>query len=242
MSRFFHLGTLLPALLLALTSHTVAQDKEPTRSVSVNGEGRVRVEPDMAVVRFGIVTVAQDPEVARSENAAASRDAMNAIRALGVAERKLKLEQLILNPAREYDPETRRYKEIGFEVSRRLVVELEDLEQLPTLIAHVVQKGANRLDGVTYDLNDRASVEQRALAEAVRNAQVKASLMAEALGATLGEVLQINEQGLQFPGPFRLEMSADAGMLKSEAAPEPEAYAAGELEIIARVGASFRLK
>lgn len=241
----FHLnrpGGLLTVLFLVLTSHTMAQDKEPPRSVSVTGEGRARVEPDMAVVRFGIVTTAQDPEVARTENARSSRDAMNAIRALGVAERKLKLEQLILSPAREYDPETRRYKEIGFEVSRRLVVELEDLDQLPTLIAHVVQKGANRLDGVTYDLKDRASVEQKALADAVRNAQTKAALMAEALGAALGEVMQINEQGLQFPGPFRLEMSADAGMLKSEAAPEPEAYAAGEMEIVARVGASFRLK
>lgn len=242
MSKLLRLGSVALLVLLGAVPHTRAQDKEPPRAVSVNGEGRVRAEPDMAVIRFGIVTTAQDPEVARTENARASREAMNAVRALGVDERKLKLEQLLLNPAREYDPETRRYREIGFEVSRRLVVELEDLEQLPGLISGVVQKGANRLDGVTYDLKDRTKAERNALAEAVRDARAKAELMANTLGASLGEVLQINEQGLQYPGPFRLEMAADAGMMKSQAAPEPEAYAAGELEIVARVGASFRLK
>lgn len=219
-----------------------AQEKPAPRSVSVSGEGRTFAEPDQATVRFGIVTVAADPETARVENARASADAMNAVRTLGIAERKLRLEQLMLNPAREYDAETRRYKEVGYEVSRRLVVEVDELDDLPTLIAQVVQKGANRLDGVTYDLKDRQSIEQQALVEAVGNARVKAELMADALDARLGEVMQISEQGVSYPGPLRMEMAADAVMMKADAAPEPEAYAAGELEIVARVSATFRLE
>ena len=148
-----------------------------------------------------------------------------------------------LQPAREYDRETRRYVEIGFEISRRLVVELEDLDQLPTLIAQVVQKGANRLEGITYDLQNREEVRNDALRAAVTNARSKAELMAAALGAEVGEAIRVIEQGIHVPGPLRTElMQASSDMLKTAAAPEPEAYAAGELEIRATVGVTFTLK
>jgi len=202
------------------------------------------VEPDVATVRFGIVTQAKDAEEAREQNAQASAEAMNAVRELDVPERKIKLESLRLTPAREYDRETRKYIEIGFEVSRRLVVEVEDLDQLPALIAHVVQKGANRLEGISYNLKDRESVRNDALREAVLNARKKAELMANALGSEVGEALRVNEQGIHIPGPLRTELSmSDAPMLKAAAAaPEPEAYAAGEMEVRANVGITFVLR
>jgi uncharacterized protein YggE len=137
-------------LLCSLAPLVVAQTQE--RSITVQGTSTVHMEPDMATVRFGIVTRAQDPEAARTENATASKNAMNAVRDLGIQDRKIRLEQLRLNPAREFNPDTRRYEDAGFEVTRILVVNVLDLDALPTLIAHVIQQGANRLDGVSYEL------------------------------------------------------------------------------------------
>ena len=54
--------------------------KDDKRTISVSGEGIVRAEPDQATVRFGIVSRAEDPEEARRLNAAAAREAMNAVR------------------------------------------------------------------------------------------------------------------------------------------------------------------
>ena len=222
-----------PALAQAVDSNR--------RTISVNGEGIVRVAPDMAVVNFGVATVADDPETARRENAEAARNAMNAVRELGIEERYIRLEMLRLQPNREYDEETRRYVERGFEAIRQVVVEVHDLEMLPTLVAAIVQQGANRLNSVAYELDDRDVARNEALSQAVANAQAKAQVIAAALGEELGDIRQISEQMFDFPMPvFRMEaMQASA---KDAAAPEPEAYAPGQLEVRVTVHAIYEIE
>lgn len=233
-------ATLLLTALVALPSRAQQPDPPP-RTVSVTGEGTVTAMPDMATVHFGIVTRAETPEAARERNAEASAAALNAVRALDVPDRRIQMEGLQLQPAREYDPETRRYEDVGFEAIRTVVVELHDLETLPVMITRVVQAGANRLQSVSYGLQDRDQVRNDALREAVRNAQAKARLMAETLGETVGEPLQISEQSLSFPVPMYRGLQEAAMMAKDAAEPEPEAYAAGEIEVKANVQVVFRL-
>lgn len=235
-----HLSVLLPVLLAGFTfsaTPVAAQDVDDTRTVSVSGEGIVHAEPDMATVRFGVVTHADDPEEARRQNAEASREAMNAVRELGVPERKMRMEVLRLQPHREYDPEQRRHVENGFEAIRIVVVELEDLDVLPMLIAEVVQRGANRLEGVQYDIQDRSGPRNEALRAALMDARDKARLMAETLEIQLGQVRRINEQQFDFPRPMmRMEAAMDV------AGAEPEAFAAGEIEVRANVQVVFELQ
>jgi uncharacterized protein len=229
---------LILSLILLMSAPAAAQQAE--RTISVSGEGIVRVAPDRATVRFGIVTRAQDPESARRQNEQASRQAMNAVRALGVEERQIRLETLRLVPAREYDPQTRQWREVGFEVVRELSVELDDIDRLPEVVATVVQQGANRLSSVGYDIRDRTRARNAALTEAVANAREKAALLAGAAGAQLGPVLTIAEEAFDFPRPmFRAEM-ADVAM--QQAPVEPEAYAPGEIEVRARLQVVFRLQ
>jgi hypothetical protein len=218
----------------------LAQGTDPDRRiVTVTGEGIVRVTPDMASVSFGIVTVADDPETARSQNAEASSTAMNAVRELGIEERYIRLETLQLQPYREYDEELRRYVEKGFEASRQVVVEVHDLEMLPTLITRIVQQGANRLNHVAYELQDRDQARNEALREAALNAREKAVLIVETLGLQLGELRQVNEQIFDFPRPFMRMESMEA--MSRDAAPEPDAYAPGELEVRATLNVTFEV-
>ena len=236
--------TLLACILLIPTKETMAQfTNDSHRTVSVSGEGVIKAVPDKATVRFGIATRHDDPEEARRENAEIAKETMNAVRSLGVDERKLRLETLRLQPVREYNPETRRPEDKGFEAVRELVVEIVDLEVLPTLISQVVQKGANRLNGVSYGLQNKDAVRNEALVKALTAARQKAELMVKTLGADLGEVLQINEQSFSFPTPVVRMSDQPMMMAKAEAAaPEPEAYAAGEMDVKAVVQVIFLLK
>ncbi|MFB3133172.1 MAG: SIMPL domain-containing protein, partial [Rhodothermales bacterium] len=187
------------------------------------------------------VTRAEDPEEARRITAAAAAEAMNAVRALGIEERKMRLETLRLQPAREYNAQTRRWDDIGFEATRQVVVEVDDLEKLPTLVAEIVQKGVNRLDGIAYELKDRVEARNEALRKALGDARGKAELMASTLGEELDRVLTIGEQSFNFPRPMVRMAQAEMVMGKA-AAPEPEAYAAGEIEVRAVVQVVFALK
>lgn len=237
--------TLLTAGLVGLLMAPLAQAQSdssaaPDRTIHVSGEGTIRVPPDMAVVRFGIVTRDDDAEVARSQNAEASSAAMNAVRALDIPDERIQMETLRLQPQREYNRQTRQYEEKGYEAVRQVSVEVHDLTTLPTLITRIVQQGANRLQGVRYDLQDRTAARNEALRKAATHAREKAQLLAETLEAQLGPVRRIDEQSVSAPPIMMREVQA-MGAKADTAEPEPDAYAAGEMEIDATVQVVFDL-
>ena len=232
----------LVALAVPLAGPAQAQSKE-ARTVTVSGEGEFTSTPDRAVVRFGIVSEAEAAEAVREQNATAARDAMNAVRELGIEDDRIRLESLRLQPRREYDPETETRKQIGYEATRQVVVEVDSLDLLPTLVTRVVQAGANRLEGIEYELRDRTAARNEALRRAAANAQDKARLLAETLEASLGPVHTIREQSFSFDRPtLRAEMTYQAKTASGDmAAPEPDAYAAGQITVSAQVQVVFSL-
>jgi uncharacterized protein len=193
-------------------------------------------------VRFGVVTRDEDPVKARQLNEEASAKALEAVRNLGVPERKMKVTVLQLNEIREYDRERRRQISAGFEAIRQVVVELDELDKLPQLIAQVTQHGANRLFGISYDISNRDVIRNEALKKAAADAREKATVLSSELNVTLGKVLTVNEQSFHFPGPIPVRaMMAD----QREAAMDmgtPEAYAAGEIEVRAQVQIEFLIE
>lgn len=231
--------TLILSYFLVTAVDVTAQDLNP-RTISVSGEGVHAVEPDVAVVRFGVVTRDTEPEAARRDNASAAARAMDAVRGLGIEERSIRMENLRLQPWREWNNEARRWEERGFEAVRDIVVRVEDLNRLPEVVTRVVQEGANRLNQVSYEIRDRQAAGNIALTKAVEAARAKAELMTSTLGVRLGEVRSISEQQYDFPRPmYRNEVALSAAM--DVAAPEPNAYAAGEIEVRATVHLVFDL-
>lgn len=224
------------SMMLAIPASVSAQDAD-RRTISVSGEGIHRVEPDMAVVRFGVVTHADEPEEARRLNAAAAREALNAVRDIGIDERRIRMESLRLQPRREYIQETRRWEERGFEAVRDVVVNVDNIDQLPEVVTRVVQRGANRLNQVTYELSNRDIARNEALRLAVENARSKAEVMVGVLGVRLGDVRLISEQQFDFPRPMYRAM--EMASVAQDAAPEPEAYASGEIEVRTTVQLEF---
>ena len=53
-------------------------------TITVSGRGVIKIAPDMATVRFRVVTDNLLPDQAREFNALASADAMTAVRAWGI--------------------------------------------------------------------------------------------------------------------------------------------------------------
>jgi uncharacterized protein YggE len=237
----------LPLLVVSLlfagiaAAPAAAQDEGPP-TVTVRGEGTVTAQPDQAEVRFGVVTRAPTAQEARTRNATAAKTAMNAVRNLDVPDEKMRMRSLRLQPRYEYDDEEKERKLVGYEATRQVVVELSRLEVLPQLVADVVEGGANRLDGINYQLSDRSQFRNEALRKAAEEAQEKARLLAETLGAQLGPVHTINEESFDFVRPQPQVRMAGAEMAKTTAQAEPEAFAAGEIEVSADVQVIFRLR
>lgn len=244
MSRLPHFVSLIAlSLLISVLAGAPAAAQDADRStVTVGGEGTVKAQPDRAVVRFGVMTRAKTAQEARSKNATAAKDAMNAVRNLDVPEEKMRMESFRLQPQYEYNDEENRRELVGYEATRQVVVELNRLEVLPQLVADVVEGGANRLDGIDYQLSNRSQLRNEALRKAARIARDKARLLAKTLDAQLGPVHTINEQNFDFVQPqprmARMEMASKAASAQGE----PDAYAAGEIEVSAQLQIVFNLR
>lgn len=236
------------ALAIFLFANTVdAQDVKKDSGlagtlaqITVSGEGVIKTLPDMATVEFAIVSRHQRPDMARQNNATESAQALNSIRALGIEEKDIQMQNLRLNPLREYDPDTRTYKEDGYEATRTLTVTVRSLDTLPDLVASLVDNGANRMNSIQYGLDERDEIELEVLRLAVERAKTKATVMADQLGFKVGAVLQLAEQGISIPSPvMRMEASYD---MASKSAGNPDAYASGQIEVRASVTAVFMIK
>lgn len=202
----------------------------PPRAVTVSGTGRAAVAPDAVELRLGVAVTRPTAAAAQADAAAAMAAVLAALRASGVADRDLRTEGLALQPVMDYrgdgPPELR-----GYELRNGVVARLRDLGRLPEAIDAAIAAGATTLDGVRFDVDDRAAAETAAREAAVAEALAKAGTLAAAAGATLGAVLAVTEGRSAPPMPF--PVARGAKLMAAEAAPTP--VEAGEHEITVTV-------
>lgn len=65
----------------------------------------------------------------------------------------------------------------------------------------VVSKGANQINGLSFDVTDKTAAMNDARLKAVADAKAKADLLAGAAGVTVGRVITISEGYVSSPGP-----------------------------------------
>jgi uncharacterized protein YggE len=203
----------------------------PARTITVSGDAVVSAAPDQARVRFGVVTQGETPEGTLSAHEEEVQRVLTAVRNLGIADRQIQLEWVGLNERYgERGPE-------GFTAHRVVTVTVDDLRQVPELVALVVEEGADQLQGIEYTLRDDDPYENQALEAAMARAREKAERLAQASGATLGGVVAVMERGTQPPPPVPMYRAESLAM---DAA--PGAYSAGSSEVRAAVVVTFELQ
>jgi uncharacterized protein YggE len=183
------------------------------RTISVSGTGRAALPPDVATVTIGVVHSAKTVSAVRAEAAVAMNGVLNAIREAGISGRDIRTSGLSLGPSYEYSSEGGQ-KLVGYELRNTVVARLKDLDKVSGVIDGALGAGATSLEGLTFDVEDRAAAEASAREGAVADALAKAAALARAAGATLGPVISIAEGGAPAPSPrpmYRMAaMAADA--------------------------------
>ncbi|WP_458790033.1 SIMPL domain-containing protein [Yoonia sp. MH D7] len=204
--------------------------------INVTGTGMVLATPDMARVTLG---VSQD-----ADTAAAALDAMSAsmeavlaqLRDASIAPEHVQTSNLRIDQRySDYvDGQTR--KVIGYTAASDVQVQVFDLENLGVVLDAAVRDGANQMNGLSFDVADRAPFLTAARQAAVADARAKAEVYSTAAGTTLGPIMLLSEGvNAHSPMPKMAEMSFDAAR---SAVP----VAAGELEISATLTMIWELE
>jgi uncharacterized protein YggE len=209
----------------------------PVPSIVTMGEAIVRRAPDRAFVTASVETRARNPQDAQRQNAAGMSAVQAALQKAGIAETAVRTLGYSIQQEVDYVDGRRVLRE--FLARNALEVRLDDIGRIGEVLGLVVQAGATSVSGIRFDLQDRATVEREALAEAVADARARAEAMAAGAARSLGDILRI-EDAVQAPMPPRPMMMERMNAAAADAVDVP--VAAGEIEIRASVTLTVALR
>ena len=203
-------------------------------TLSVSGEGRVDLPPDMATVSLGVTTDGDTAAAALAANNDAQAKVLAALTAAGVEARDVQTSGLNLNPI--WDNVSRldgRQRIRGYTASNTVTIRVRKLDDLGALLDAVVTTGANQLNGLSFGLADPRPAMDEARRRAVADAIARAKLYADAAGVTLGPIVTLAEGGgYQEPQPmYRRDMAMELAV----------PIAGGEVGVTATVQITFAI-
>jgi uncharacterized protein YggE len=163
-----------------------------TGTITVSGEGKSFVTPDIAELSFGFQTgrVGTAKE-AMSKLSDASNKIFEAIQAAGVAKKDITTEQFNLSPIYDYTNGGQVFR--GFEATQSMRVKVRDLDKVTDVIGAATGAGANQAGNVNFTVDDPEAKRAEARQKAIDQAKDKAQELASQLGVHLGKIQSFNE-------------------------------------------------
>jgi uncharacterized protein len=210
--RWIILGIVVAAVLLAACTGIAGTPSAPCgvtcsasaqanlRTLSVNGEGSVKVAPDIALMYLSVIT--RDPDVSKAwdDNNTKATAVIAAIKSLGVKDEDIRSDFSVAQQDK-YDQYNQPTGEIFFIVTHTLTVTARDLTKVGGILGAAQAAGVNSIGGVTFSVEDPSQAIKQARVLAVADARARADEIAKGLGVKVGKVLTVNEYGINLPMP-----------------------------------------
>ncbi len=213
------------------------------RSVSVNGTCRRELVPDKAMLTMTAVAVnARDLKSAVAEAVKNYESARAQIQKMKLKDADISTSEYNVQPM--YDWNNGKQTLRGYQARVGLKLETSDIDRMGDVMAIAAESNMKDVGQwqliVSPDKYKQAAKD--CLADAVADARSNAERMASAVGAKLGGVLSIAQEGAPMQPPVYMQramMKAEAGMAADSMSPTIEA---GKQDINIGINASFMLQ
>jgi len=196
------------------------QDDLPLHTITVTGTGTAYGAPDIVRVGLGVEASNQDILAAMEDTNARMNAVIQALDANGVAAEDIRTENYSIYQDYSYGmpgpAETGEQPAPTYRVSIGVNVTVRNPDQVGQLLAAAVSAGANMVNYLQFDIDDRAALESEARVLAVADAHDRAAQLAEQLGLVVGDPVRVVEGGNDY-SPLRY--GAGGGMDVAASAP-----------------------
>ncbi|NTV44488.1 MAG: SIMPL domain-containing protein [Candidatus Yonathbacteria bacterium] len=252
------IGILLTGIAAVMAAGTYGASIEPTsyRSFTVTGEGTSIGVPDIATFSFSVITEGgTDVGVLQKENTEKTNAAIAFVKEHGIAKEDITTSGYNVSPryqsytcaqptiyggvsavAQSCPPA----KIVGYTVTQTVTVKVRDFTKIGTVLAGVVEHGANSVSSLSFAIDKPDVVESAARTEAIEKARVKAEAVAKAGGFSVGRILSIDE-GYITPS-YNRAMSFDTMATGKAAEMSIPTVEPGSQEVIVNVSMRFEIK
>ncbi len=210
---------------------------EQPRTLNVTGNGKAFLIPDIAYINIGVHTEDKDAAEAVSSNNSKSEDVADAISKFKVDPKDIQTTNFSIFPQQQYDPEGK-LTGVIYMVDNTVFVTLRDISKLGEVIGTAVDAGANSINSIQFDAEDRTAAVSEARKAAVADALAQARELSSAAGVSLGDIQMINSYGSGMPVPIFEAKGYGAGLGGGGAVP----VSPGQLVLSVDVNIIFEIR
>ena len=225
-------------LIILLSNVAISQNNTPTiiiqPTIDVMGVGIVKVTPDEVTIKVQVEHKGQNPKELKQKNDFIINDVLAFIKSMNIADKQVQTEYVRLN--KNYDYQTKTY---NFSANQSVSIYLKNLELYESLMNGLMERGINRIDGISFSASTINDLKSQARIKAMQNAKMKAEEYTKVLNQSIGKAVLITEfNNTNYTGPVNrktMMMSSDASGM------EQQTIAVGEIEVVTKVNVSFLL-
>ena len=196
---------LILAVLASCAPQAPASSSDIQRQINVTGVGEVALVPDLAYINLGVRSQSEDIGEAFNENNAQAQEISEALKQFGVEAKDIQTSAFNVYPQQFYGPQGPMGPEdqgtTMYVVENTVYVTVRNLQDLSTLLNAVITAGANNINGISFDVSNKAEAEKEARRLAVENAKARAVELADLTGVELGQPIMINIYSSGTPVP-----------------------------------------
>ncbi len=185
MTKKLFAGLLALSLMLMLALPGLAENDD--RNLTVSGSATVSIDADYATIEIGATTRGESALEAQKANDKIMQDVIDAITALEIEREDIRTSIFSIYTDQGMDTKLAPYV-----VSNTISITIKDIAKVSRVIDAASSKGANNVYSLSFQAGKNPEATKQAIALAVKDAQDKAAMLAEAAGITLGEIIQIN--------------------------------------------------
>ena len=224
-------------VLAACGTTNVTNTVQQVRTISAQGNGFVYIVPDIAYINVGVRVDADEVSEALAANNVQANAIADALAALGVDKADIQTSNFNVYPMQDWGPDgqiSRKY----YVVENTVFVTVRDLTKLGSLLDTVVSSGANTINGISFDVQDKSAAEAEARDKAIADARLEAEAIAAASGIELGDIQTVNVYTSGVVTPMYESKGIGGAMAYDAAAP----ISAGQLKVSADANIVFEIK
>ncbi len=160
-------------------------------TITIMGEGKVSVMPDIANVQVGTVIERPTVSAAQQENTRIMNALNDRLAAFGVAKADMQTASYSIQPVYDYTKGKQTLR--GYQVSQSLRLKIRELDKIGDILGAAGELGANQVGGIDFTVDQPEAIKQRARMLALENAKTKAAALAEVVGVELRRVVSFGE-------------------------------------------------
>ena len=179
----------LLALVMVLTGSAAMAE---TR-ITVTGTGETQISADTAVISLGVST--RDKDVLRAQQKV--NETIDAVRKAliekGIKEEYINTDYMNIYAIYDYDEDQEQIE--AYYAGSSLALKVTDMDSAGMIIDTAFAAGANTLNGISFSASDTDAAEMESLKDAVKDAQNKAAVLAEAAGLKITGIEAVSESG-----------------------------------------------